>query len=159
MPRPCRCRRIFLNPEYRYFKPRGIPLSELEEINLNLDELEALRLADKEGMYHEQAAEMMNISRQTFGNILGSAHRKVAEFLIDGKALCISGGVVKIMERQFICYDCKHEWSVPYGTPRPGECPKCGSANIHRSPKDKGRTRFGMSGKGPMCRQRGGGGQ
>jgi len=72
-----------------YFKPRGIPLIDLEEVDLSLDELEAIRLADYEGLYHEQAAERMNISRSTFGRILGEARRKVAEAVVDGKALKI----------------------------------------------------------------------
>jgi predicted DNA-binding protein (UPF0251 family) len=61
----------------------------LEEVNLSLDELEAIRLADYEGLYHEQAAEKMNISRPTFGRILNEARRKLAEVLVDGKALKI----------------------------------------------------------------------
>lgn len=72
-----------------YFKPRGIPLVQLDEVVLNLDELEAIRLADYEGLYHEQAAEKMNISRPTFGRILGEARRKVAEVIVEGKALNI----------------------------------------------------------------------
>jgi uncharacterized protein len=62
---------------------------ELEEVYLSLDELEALRLADYEGLYHEEAAEKMTISRQTFGRILGGARRKLAEALVEGKALRI----------------------------------------------------------------------
>lgn len=150
MPRPLKCRRIFCNPNYRYFKPKGISLMNLSEINLTLDELEAIRLADKEGLYQEDAAKKMNISRQTFGNILDSAHKKIAEFLIEGKALKIEGGEVKMMERYFVCYDCKHEWTEPYGTGRPQECPKCKSNNIHRAPKDRGWARRGF-GRGPMC--------
>jgi uncharacterized protein len=95
MVRPCRCRRIRCHPDTNYFKPRGIPVHMLEEINLALDELEAVRLADLEGMYQEDAARKMNISRQTFGNIINSAHRKIADALLNGKALKISGGVVK----------------------------------------------------------------
>lgn len=72
-----------------YFKPRGIPLVQLDEVVLNLDELEAIRLADYEGLYHEQAAEKMNISRPTFGRILSEARRKVAEVIVEGKALNI----------------------------------------------------------------------
>lgn len=72
-----------------YFKPRGIPLINLEEIAISLDELEAIRLADFEGLYHEQAAEKMNISRPTFGRILGEARRKLAEAVVEGKALKI----------------------------------------------------------------------
>ncbi len=76
-----------------YFKPKGIPLVQLDEVVLNLDELEAIRLADYEGLYHEQAAEKMNISRPTFGRILGEARRKVAEVIVDGKALNIKRNI------------------------------------------------------------------
>jgi predicted DNA-binding protein (UPF0251 family) len=95
MSRPCRCRRIRCNPDTNYFKPRGIPLFNLEEVNLALDELEAIRLADLEGLYQEAAAKKMNISRQTFGNIINSAHKKIADALLNAKALKIEGGVVK----------------------------------------------------------------
>ena len=98
MPRPCRCRRIRCNPDKNYFKPRGIPLDSLEEVNLALDELEAVRLADFEGLYQEDAAEKMDISRQTFGNIIKSAHKKIADALLNGKALKIEGGNVKRMD-------------------------------------------------------------
>lgn len=95
MPRPCRRRRIRCNPDTNYFKPRGIPLNMLEEVNLALDELEAVRLADLEGLYQEDAAKKMNISRQTFGNIINSAHKKIADALLNAKALKIEGGTVK----------------------------------------------------------------
>jgi len=95
MTRPCRCRRIRCSPDSNYFKPRGIPLDKLEEINLTLDELEAVRLADLEGLYQEDAAKKMEISRQTFGNIVNSAHKKIADALLNGKALKIEGGPVK----------------------------------------------------------------
>jgi len=65
------------------------PLIHLEEVGLSLDELEAIRLADYEGLYHEQAAEKMKISRPTFGRILGEARLKLAETLVEGKALRI----------------------------------------------------------------------
>ncbi|MCX5703206.1 MAG: DUF134 domain-containing protein [Candidatus Omnitrophica bacterium] len=95
MPRPCRCRRIRCSPDTNYFKPRGIPLDMLEEVNLALDELEAVRLADWVGLYQEDAARKMDISRQTFGNIINSAHKKIADALLNAKALKIKGGVVK----------------------------------------------------------------
>jgi predicted DNA-binding protein (UPF0251 family) len=89
MSRPKKERCIRCQPNTLYFKPRGIPLIHLEEVNLSLDELEAIRLADYEGLYHEQAAEKMNISRPTFGRILNEARRKLAEVLVAGKALKI----------------------------------------------------------------------
>jgi len=94
MPRPCRCRKIRCNPDTNYFKPRGIPLDMLEEVNLALDELEAVRLADLEGLYQVDAAKKMNISRQTFGNIIERAHKKIADVLLNAKALKIEGGIV-----------------------------------------------------------------
>lgn len=89
MPRPKKYRCIKCKPDATYFKPRGIPLTELEEISITMDELEAMRLADYEELYHEDAAKKMKISRQTFGRILQEAHRKVAECLLKGKALKI----------------------------------------------------------------------
>lgn len=90
MARPIKCRRVCCVPEARYFKPRGIPMTQLEEVSLALDELEALRLADLQGLYQEAAAAQMGVSRQTFGTIVASARRKVAEALIQGKALRIA---------------------------------------------------------------------
>ena len=101
MPRPFKHRRVCCNPDANYFKPRGIPVSELEEINLTMDELEAVRLADFNGLYQEDAAKKMNISRQTFGNIINSARKKIADALLNAKALKIKGGVVKMMEKHF----------------------------------------------------------
>jgi uncharacterized protein len=92
MPRPKCCRRICGVPDKSYFKPRGIPSSELEEVLLNLDEFEAIRLADYEQFYQEQAASQMNISRQTFGRIIESAHQKLADALLNGKAIKIEDG-------------------------------------------------------------------
>lgn len=98
MPRPFNCRRIGQMPACTYYKPQGIPLSTLEQVNLTVDELEAIRLADLEGLQQAQAAEKMNISRQTFGRILESAHKKIAEALVKGKALSIQGGPVEFVQ-------------------------------------------------------------
>ncbi len=89
MSRPKKCRCINCTPNVSYFKPRGIPLLHLEEISLGLDELEAIRLADYEGHYHEEAARKMNISRATFGRILDEARHKVSDAIVNGKALRI----------------------------------------------------------------------
>jgi predicted DNA-binding protein (UPF0251 family) len=92
MPRPCCLRRIDVNPRAVYFKPAGIPVPMLEEVILTLDELESLRLADMNGLYQEQAAEKMKISRPTFSRIVEEARRKTADALIHGKALRIETG-------------------------------------------------------------------
>ena len=87
-------------PDKNYFKPRGIPTVDLEEIVLNLDEFEAIRLADYEQLYQEEAAVKMNISRQTFGRIIESAHKKIADILMNGKALKIEGGEISFDEKK-----------------------------------------------------------
>lgn len=92
MPRPPHCRRVGRLPQSTYYKPRGVPLSVLQHVTLTVDELEAIRLADLQGLYQEQAAEKMKISRQTFGRILESAHKKIADALVNSKALAIEGG-------------------------------------------------------------------
>jgi predicted DNA-binding protein (UPF0251 family) len=138
-------------PRCNVFKPAGIPACSLEEVILTVDELEAVRLADLQGLYQEQAAQEMNISRQTFGRIIESAHRKVAETLVQGKALRIEGGVIEVAEtRSFTCYDCQHAWEVPFGAGRPQECPKCKGLNIHCAPEDRGagRGQRGCGGRG-----------
>jgi predicted DNA-binding protein (UPF0251 family) len=87
------------------FKPAGVPLRELEEVVVTLDEFEALRLADLNGLYQEQAAEQMDVSRPTFSRVIDSAHRKLADALVHGKALRIEGGPVELvrLERRRCC--------------------------------------------------------
>jgi len=152
MARPINCRRVGSMPQSDYFKPRGIPLSMLEEIVLTVDEFEAVRLADLEGLYQEQAAEKMNVSRQTFGRIIESAHKKVAEALVKGKALKIEGGQFEMASmRKFRCDECQHSWELPYGTGRPENCPSCKSGNIHRAQEDRGHARGFSRGQGKCC--------
>lgn len=90
MARPMKCRRVSCAVAAVYFKPQGIPMRFLEEIEMELDEIEALRLADLEGLYQADAAARMGVSRQTFGNIIARAHKKVASALLCGKALRIA---------------------------------------------------------------------
>ena len=87
MPRKKCKRHISFEPGVTYYKPAGIPRRELEEIVLEADEIEAIRLANLEEMYQEEAAKNMGISRQTFGRILTSANKKIAESLINGKSI------------------------------------------------------------------------
>jgi predicted DNA-binding protein (UPF0251 family) len=131
-------------PASKFFKPRGIPLAELEAVTMTMDEFEAVRLADLEGLYQEDAAQRMAVSRPTFGRIVESAHKKIADALVHGKALEIKGGEIEMVnQRQFLCRDCQHKWQVPYGTGRPAACPRCQSHNIHRAPEDRGWARQG----------------
>jgi len=89
MVRPIKPRRVQFDPKAVYFKPRAIPLSMLEEVELSLDEIEALRLCDLEGLDQVEAAKKMKISQATLWRILNSARKKVAEALIEGKAIKI----------------------------------------------------------------------
>jgi len=101
MPRPCRLRLIEQVPAVRFFKPQGIPLRQLEVIRLALDELEAMRLVDGEGIYQEDAAARMNVSRPTLARILDSGRRKTTQALLEGKALAIEGGNTQLIESSF----------------------------------------------------------
>ena len=98
MPRPRHCRYVSATPAITYFKPRGIPLRELQEICLEVEELEALRLADVEGLTAQQAAEHMRVSRHTFGRTLASARHTVAVALTRGMALRIEGGTYAVVQ-------------------------------------------------------------
>lgn len=89
MPRPKRLRKIAFDPTVTYFKPRGIPLSELKEVDISLDELEAVRLKYAEEMNNEQAAKIMKISSSTFQRLTASALKKVVQGIVSGKALKI----------------------------------------------------------------------
>ena len=94
MPRPVQLRTIDFVPRVTFFKPGGIPAAHLEEVALTLDELEAVRLADLNGLYQEEAAPRMDISRSAFARTLESARRKIADALIHGKILRMAGGPV-----------------------------------------------------------------
>lgn len=134
MPRPVCCRRIGPGPASRGFSPTQDASPAGAEIVLLLDELEAVRLADLERLYHQQAADEMNISRQTFGRILDSARAKIAEAVVNGRPLRVQGGNVEMSdERTFACSDCGHTWQVAFCTGRPAGCVACGSANFRRA--------------------------
>lgn len=92
MPRPQKCRRVGSIPGTTFFKPAGIPMRLLEEVQLTLEEAEALRLKEIEELDQESASTRMNVSRPTFQRDLASAHRKVADALLNGKAIRIVGG-------------------------------------------------------------------
>lgn len=106
-----------------YFKPRSVPLSVLEEVTLSVEELEALRLAHKEGLYQQDAAQRMGVSRATFGRVLDAAHRKVTEALVEGCALRIEGGSFCMIGPER-CERCPAKNSSTEGKPSPCEtCP------------------------------------
>ena len=132
MPRPLKCRRVDFIPEVTYFKPAGIPLRALEEVRLTVEEAEAIRLKDLEGLEQEEGAQKMNISRPTFQRVLASARQKIADALLNGKAIRIEGGNFEMSPRRFYCAN-SHEWEVPFetavkATPQP--CPVCNEPSV-----------------------------
>ncbi len=141
-------RRVSNIPSITYFKPAGIPLRELEEICLSIEELEAIRLKDQEDLEQEQCAEKMNVSRSTFVRILDSARKKVANALIQGKAIRIEGGNYEMAIGRFRCKN-NHEWDVAnenLTNNSPQSCPTCDTLEVtpvQLLPQGKGcRRRF-----------------
>ena len=134
MVRPVKDRIVSFHPEVSYLKPRGIPMVDLTEIRLTVDEREALRLADLEGLSHEQGGACMGVSRATFGRIITHARTVVADALINGKAIKVEGGNYKFVDspRMFECRQCQHRWEEPPATGRPAGCPACRENNFER---------------------------
>ena len=98
MPRPVKWRRVAFVPDVTYFKPAGIPMRILDEICLTVEEAEAIRLKDLEALEQEDGAEKMNISRPTFQRVLAAGRKKVADALLNGKAIRIEGGNFEISQ-------------------------------------------------------------
>jgi predicted DNA-binding protein (UPF0251 family) len=139
MSRPPKCRRVEFIPRLTFFKPAGVPLRDLEEVGLTVEELEAIRLKDLLGLEQEACAERMGVSRPTYHRILSAARAKVAEALVNGKAIRVEGGNFQLVMRRFLCKKCGHQWELPCGQgPRGSEmtCPNCGSTEFCRINQD-----------------------
>jgi len=129
MPRPKKIRRVGNMPQFKYFKPSGVKKGNLEEINLKVEELEAMRLKDIEGMHQIECAKKMNISRQTFQLIIDEARRKVALALIEGKSLHIDGGDYAVDVCQYKCEHCGSKLDLVYGLEN-NQCPICSEEDL-----------------------------
>ena len=126
------CRRVNFLPQVTYFKPAGVPLSCLQEVRLSIEEAEAIRLKDIEGLEQDEGAQRMRVSRPTFSRILLLARQKMADALLNGKAIRIEGGNYEMAVRHFRCGR-GHEWEVPFEVmvDKPPElCPTCNSSDI-----------------------------
>jgi predicted DNA-binding protein (UPF0251 family) len=97
--RPKKTRWIRCFPGERCFRPKFKKLGEGDIIGLTIDEFEAIRLADLEELTHAQAAKLMKVSRPTFTRILSIAHKKVADGLVNIKAIRIEGGCCRIQTK------------------------------------------------------------
>ena len=96
MARPKRKRSVYNQVNFDYFKPSGVPLIELNEVNLNVEELEAIRFKDYDKLEQKEAADKMHVSQPTFHRMLKEARKKIADALINGKAIKIQGGNYKM---------------------------------------------------------------
>lgn len=134
MARPQKSRLVACDPGPSYFKPRGVPLRQIEEVRLTIDQMEAIRLADLEGLSQEEAGRRMGVSRATFGRIVQKARRIIAEAIVNGKAILLEGGNYRINngKRKFGCRACHYEWEAGCGTGRPDKCPACGDQDVGR---------------------------
>jgi predicted DNA-binding protein (UPF0251 family) len=125
-------RRVGSLPQVTYFKPAGVPLAHLQEVRLTIEEAESIRLKDVEGMEQDECAEKMRVSRTTFARILLLARQKMADALLNGKAIRIEGGNYEMAVRRFRCGN-GHEWEVPFEVmiEKPPElCPSCNISDI-----------------------------
>ena len=101
MPRPRIPRRVWFEPYVTYYKPAGVRMIQLEEVILTMDEFESIRLKDYEGHTQTQAAKRMGISQPTFQRVYESARKKIADAIVNGKAIRIEGGPYMMMGRGF----------------------------------------------------------
>ena len=98
--RPKKTRWVKCEPGERCFRPQCKPLRDLEGVILTLDEFEAIRLSHLEELDQEEAAKKMRVHRSTISRILGSANKKIADALVNIKAIKIEGGCCRIIEKR-----------------------------------------------------------
>jgi len=173
MPRPRKPRYVEFLPNVTYFKPAGVPMATLDEVYLGVDELEALRLKDLEGLDQEECARRMNLAQSTFQRILSAAREKLTRAIVEGKAVRIEGGDFEFVPRTFICPECgwmgerdprdtvRGGRQAPGATPAgggageqaatfpPAECPECGSTEVRPRWPGRHRRRGAGPGAGP----------
>ena len=130
MVRPRRYRRIVQQPQIRCFRPDTKEKStENEQVEITVDEIEALRINDYQEVKQQKAAEMMDISQPTFHRTLNSAREKIAKALVEGNIIKIKGGDFVADKNTYKCKNCGFEWKSPK---KYEKCPDCGSEDIYK---------------------------
>lgn len=114
-----------MEPGVTFFKPQGIPLRVLEHVQITVDELEALRLSDFEGLNQVEVARQMQVSRPTVTRMLARAHKAVADALVHGKAIRIEGGDYTLGRYHFQCRVCGQPWNAAEKEASPTTCDNC----------------------------------
>jgi len=148
MPKPKKERSVRFPPPAAFFRPVGVPFAHMERVVLNLDEFEALRLVDYEGMDQLEAAEHLGVSRPTCARILESGRKKCADALVHAKAMRIEGGMYRFRHNRLRCLGCGQTWDadIAAGPQAPSEnCPRCGNPRIANLAE-----RAGFWQRGPM---------
>ncbi len=130
MPRLKALRTLQELPIVKGFRPLWMRANYRSAVTLHLEEYEALRLVDYEGMIHEQAAELMNVSRPTFTRIYEEARKKLATALVEGRSFLIEGGEIELSGVHYLCEACQLKFICEASEPFPKLCPACGSPKI-----------------------------
>jgi len=151
MPRPKRKRKIFSLPQIEGFKPFGTDIKDAQVVKLLFEEYEAIKLADYQNLTQDEAAKKMNISRPTFTRIYDKARKTIAEALVEGKIIKITGGDIDINDEYIddknvkvkyqmgvggfcICLKCEIRQEHKRGKPcNNQECPKCGEKMLREN--------------------------
>jgi predicted DNA-binding protein (UPF0251 family) len=151
MPRPKKCRRVGFIPKCLRFVPYGTEQEASGEIVVSIEEMEAVRLSDFEGLEQNECAKNMGISRGTFQRIIKAARQKIADALINGKPIRIDGGCYKRGHCTLICKCCGYQWQDLYdedGGNSREKCLRCESSELECIDGDstcrKHCKRFGM---------------
>jgi predicted DNA-binding protein (UPF0251 family) len=130
MPRPEKMRLISEPPRFFSFKPQGVPSKFLQKECLSIDEYEAIRLSDYEGLDHQAASDRMEISRPTFSRLVMRARAKVAKVLVEGHALEIKGGQYEFIHTLWHCPKCREFFRLCDPELKKPACPSCRSENL-----------------------------
>lgn len=142
MPKPKKNRFVQQPPAVAFFKPQGIPLFQLDQVVLDVDEFEAIRLVDYEGLHLEDAARQLNVSRATCARIIDSAHHKIGNALTHGHAIRIEGGSFVLGKNRYHCRDCGGRWEIEIGAGTAAQgavaCPTCRSERVQDLAKEVG---------------------
>jgi len=131
MSRPRKIRQVQFPPRYTSFKPCGIPRIQLSQIELTLDEFEAIRLVDEQGLEQETAATQLGVSRPTVTRLVESARKKVASMLVKGAVLVIQGGNYRLDGHLYHCPRCRKFQEHQSAIRMPErDCPHCHAAEL-----------------------------
>jgi len=130
MPRRKRMRKVVAPPGFKGYKPYGNRFGSRQHIDLLYEEYEAIKLADYDLMNHQEASELMGVSRATFARVYESARRKIAKAMVETREIRSVYGNALLDKSWFVCDECHARFTMP-GHQREQSCPICKSTHIH----------------------------